>query len=121
MTSKRMSTTGMLNKKGIWSALFICLFISAATASADGIQDYVLTKLDGQGSVDSVDVTNRKIVISDRSYSLSRNVTVFDVSKKRNSSIERVKVGDNVGFKSKPLPNPTAPYDQLIVKLWILK
>lgn len=110
----------MLNKKHIWAMLIVSYLVLVATAGADSLQDFVLTKLDGKGTVDSINAQTNKIVIDDRSYSLSGNVTVFDVRNKRNSSIENIKVGDSVGFKSRPLPQPTAPYDQLIIKLWIL-
>lgn len=110
----------MLNTKGLWSALLVSYFLVIATANADGLQDYVVSKLDGQGTVDSINVAAKQIVINDRSYVLSRNVTVFDVKNRRNSSIDRIKVGDTVGFKSRALPQPTAPYDQLIIKIWIL-
>lgn len=110
----------MLNKKGLWSVLLVSYLLVTATANADSLQDFVLSKLDGKGSVDSINVDSMSIVIDDRSYVLSNNVTVFDVKNRKNSSIENVKVGDSVGFKSKALAVPTAPYDQLIIKIWIL-
>ena len=110
----------MLNRKSIWATLLVSYLLVIATANADSIQDFVLSKLDGKGTVDSIDLQADRIVINDRSYKLSSNVTVFDVKNSRNSSVDKIKVGDTVGFKSKPLPQPTAPYDQLIIKLWIL-
>lgn len=110
----------MLNKKSFWSVLLVSYLLVISSASADSLQDFVLTKLDGKGSVDSISVDSMNIVIDDRTYKLANNVTVFDVKKRRNSSIDKIKVGDAVGFKSRPLPVPTAPYDQLIVKIWIL-
>jgi len=111
----------MLNKKGLWSALLVCFLLFSGAAYSDGLQDLVLSKLDGKGSVDSINVARKTIVVNDRLYSLDNRVTVFDVVNRKNSSIEKVKVGDTVGFKSKALSKPTAPYDQLIVKIWILK
>ena len=110
----------MLNKKGLWSALLVSYLLVMATANADSLQDFVLTKLDGKGTVDSINVGSKSIVIDDRQYVLSNNVTVFDVKNRKNSSIDNVKTGDTVGFKSKALSEPTAPYDQLIIKIWIL-
>ncbi len=110
----------MLNKKGLWSVLLVSYLLAMSTANADSLQDFVLTKLDGKGTVDSINVDSMSIVIDDRSYTLSDNVTVFDVKNRRNSSIENVKPGNSVGFKSRPLSKPTAPYDQLIIKIWIL-
>ena len=111
----------MLNKKGLWSALLVCFLLFSGAAYSDGLQDLVLSKLDGKGSVDSINVARKTIVVNDRLYSLDNRVTVFDVVNRKNSSIDKVKVGDTVGFKSEPLSKPTAPYDQLIVKVWILK
>ena len=109
----------MLNKK-LWATLLVSYLMLVATAGADSLQDFVLTKLDGKGTVDSINAQTSQIVINDRSYKLSRNVTVFDVRNRRNSSVDDIKAGDTVGFKSRPLPQPTAPYDQLIIKIWIL-
>lgn len=110
----------MLNKKGLWSALLVSYLLVMATANADSLQDFVLTKLDGKGNVDSINVDSMSIVINDRSYVLSNSVTVFNVKSRTNSSIGKVKSGDSVGFKSKALAVPTAPYDQLIEKIWVL-
>lgn len=110
----------MLNKKGIWLGLMLAVALPIAAAHADGLKDFVLTQLDGKGTVDNINVDTHVITINDKSYTLSRNVTVFDVVHRTNSSIDSVKLGDNVGFKAQPLPQPTAPYDQLIIKLWIL-
>ena len=110
----------MFNKKRLWSVLLVSCLLMVSAAHADSLQDFVLTKLDGKGTVDSIDLGSMSIVINDRSYQLSDNVTVFDVANRRNSSVENIKTGNSVGFKSRPLPNPTAPYDQLIVKIWIL-
>jgi len=110
----------MLNKKSLWATLLVGYLLAVTSANADSIQDFVLSKLDGKGTVDSIDLLTDRIVINDRSYKLSGNVTVFDVKNSRNSSVDKIKVGDSVGFKSRPLPQPTAPYDQLIIKLWIL-
>lgn len=110
----------MLHKKGLLSVLLVGCLLLVATAHADSLKDFVLSKLDGQGTVDSINTESSQIVIDDSSYSLSGNVTVFDVINKRNSSIDNIQQGDTVGFKSRPLPKPTAPYDQLIVKIWIL-
>lgn len=110
----------MLNRKSFWSLLLVSYLLVTATANADSLQDFVLSKLDGKGTVDSINVDSMTIVVNDRSYSMTDNVTVFDVKNRRNSSIDKIKVGDTVGFKSRPLSKPTAPYDQLIVKMWIL-
>ena len=110
----------MLNIKKLWPALLVSYFLAIATANADSLQDYVVSKLDGQGTVDSINAAAKQVVINDRSYVLSSNVTVFDVKNRRNSSVGDIKVGDSVGFKSKALSEPTAPYDQLIIKMWIL-
>ena len=110
----------MLNIKRLCSALLVSCFLAIATANADSLQDYVVSKLDGQGTVDSINTQANQIVINDRSYVLSDNTTVFDVKNRRNSSVDKIKVGDTVGFKSKALAQPTAPYDQLIIKIWIL-
>jgi len=110
----------MLNKKSVWVTLFVSYLLLVATAGADGLKDFVLSKLDGKGTVDNITPGANTIVINDVTYTLSSNVTVFDVKNRRNSSIDNIKVGDSVGFKAKPLPQPTAPFDQLIIKLWIL-
>jgi hypothetical protein len=114
----------MLNKNGlrmsILGSLLLTMALSVAVTNADGLQDYVLSKLDGKGTVDSINVAAKNIVIDDQLFALSRTTTVFDVKKRRNSSLENIKQGDRVGFKSKPLSKPTAPFDQLIIKMWIL-
>ena len=110
----------MLNKKGIIFGLLFGLLLPLAVVHADGLQEYVLSQLDGKGTVDSVDVSGKRIVIDDRSYVISRNTTVFDVNKKRSVSLDGIQVGDAVGFKAKPLTKPTAPYDQSLIKIWIL-
>ena len=110
----------MLNRKGIIVGLLFGLILPLATAQADGLQEFVLSQLDGRGTVDSVDVSGQRIVIDDRSYTISRSTTVFDVNRKRSVSLDGIKVGDVVGFKAKPLTKPTAPYDQSLIKIWIL-
>lgn len=110
----------MLNKKSFWAVLLASYFLVITSAGADSLQDFVLSKLDGKGTVDSINVDEGTIVVNDRSYTLASNVTVFDVKNRRNSSIDQVKAGDSIGFKSRPLAQPTAPYDQLIVKIWVL-
>ena len=110
----------MLNKKGLWLGMLLALLLPLAVAQADGVKDFVLSQLDGKGTVDSIDVDGRSIVINDRTYTLSRSATVFNVVRRTNSAIDNINAGDNVGFKAKPLPKATAPYDQLIVKLWVL-
>lgn len=110
----------MLSKKGLWLGLMLILLLPFATAQADGIQNFVLSKLDGKGTVDNINVAENRIVIDDRLYILSGNVTVFDLNRRNNVSVSDIKAGDSIGFKSKPLPKPTAPYDQVIIKLWIL-
>jgi len=110
----------MLNRKGIIVGLLFGLMLPLAIAHADGLQEFVLSQLDGKGTVDSVDVSGQRIVIDDRSYVVSRSTTVFDVNKKRSVSLDGIKVGDAVGFKAKPLTKPTAAYDQSLIKIWIL-
>ena len=110
----------MQNKKGLWLGMLLAILLPVTVAQADSLKEFVLSQLDGKGTVDNVNVDERKIVIDDSSYSLSKNVTVFNVVRKTNASVDDIKKGDSVGFKSQPLPNPTAPYDQLIIKLWIL-
>jgi hypothetical protein len=110
----------MLNKKSFWSVLLVSYLLVIASANADSLEDFVTSKLDGKGTVDNINVDSKSIVINDRSYVLSNTVTVFDVNKRKNTSIENVKVGDSVGFKSKALAEPTAPFDQLIEKIWIM-
>jgi uncharacterized protein (AIM24 family) len=110
----------MFNRKGIIVGLLFGLLLPLTVAHADGLQEYVLSQLDGKGTVDSVDVSGQRIVIDDRSYVISRSTSVFDVNKKRSMSLDGIKVGDIVGFKAKPLTKPTAPYDQSLIKIWIL-
>lgn len=116
MTYRKGLSLGALGVTGVLFSMLMGL----ATAQADGLQEFVLSQLDGKGKVDSISVGDRRIVIGDRSYVMSRNTSVFDVSRKRNASLRDIKAGDLVGFRSRPLPKPTAPYDQSIVKLWIL-
>ena len=101
---------------GVLFGLLMCL----TTANADGIQEFVLSQLDGKGTVSSVNAQNSQIVIDDVLYEVSRTTTVFDVNRKKSVSLSNIKPGDSVGFRSKPLPKPTAPYDQSIIKMWIL-
>jgi len=110
----------MLNKNGLWMGLVLALAMVFSAAQADGIRELVTSKLDGKGSVDRVDETASSIVIDDKLYVLSDNVTVFDAIHRRNVAVGDIKPGNMVGFRSKPLPKPTAPYDQVIVKLWIM-
>ena len=110
----------MLNGKGIWLGFLLTAWLPFNAVQADGIQDFVLSQLDGKGTVNSVDASANKIVIDDRLYILSRTVTVFDVTRRTNSSVSDIKPGNTVGFKAEPLPKPTAPYNQVIVKIWIL-
>ena len=109
-----------LNKAGITLiVLFVCL-IPFAMAHADSLQEFVLTQLDGKGTVNSVDLTKSKIVIDDLSYVIARGTTVFNVNNRKRISLDGLKPGDYVGFKSKALKEPTAPYDQKLIKIWIL-
>jgi len=110
----------MFNRKGIIVGLLFGLLLPLTVAHADGLQEYVLSQLDGKGTVDSVDVSGQRIVIDDRAYVISRSTSVFDVNKKRSVSLDGIKAGDAVGFKAKPLTKPTAPYDQSLIKIWIL-
>ena len=110
----------MLKRKGIIIGLLLGLLLPLTLAHADGLQEFVLSQLDGKGIVDSVDVSGQQIVIDDRSYVISRSTTVFDVNRKRSLSLDGIKAGDVVGFKAKPLTKPTAPYDQSLIKIWIL-
>ena len=110
----------MLNRKGIILGLLFGLLLPLTLAQADGLQEFVLSQLDGKGTVDSIDVSRQQIVIDDRSYVISRGTTVFDVVNRKNVSLDGIKAGDVVGFKSKPLAKPTAPYDQSLIKIWIL-
>ena len=110
----------MLNKKGLWLGVLFAVLLPIAVAQADSLKEFVLSQLDGKGTVDSINVDAHSIVINDRAYTLSKNVTVFNVVRRTNASVDDIKAGDNVGFKAKPLSKPTAPYDQLIIKLWIL-
>jgi hypothetical protein len=116
MSYRKGLSLGALGITGIVLGMLMCL----ATAQADGLQEFVLSQLDGKGTVDSINTHDNRIVIGDRTYVMSRNTSVFDVSRKRNASVRDIKAGDMVGFRSRPLPKPTAPYDQSIVKLWIL-
>ena len=75
------------------AAILLGIMVLTTTAYADGLKDFVLSQLDGKGTVSSVNTNSNRIVIDDVSY---------------------------VVFRAKPLPNPTAPYDQNIVKIWIL-
>lgn len=109
-----------LNRKGIIIGLLFGLLLPLTLAQADGLQEYVLSQLDGKGTVDSINVSGQQIVIDDRSYVISRSTTVFDINNKRSVSLDGLKVGDLVGFKAKPLTKPTAPYDQSLIKIWIL-
>jgi len=109
----------MLIKKGTWVGAML-LGLAVSVTHADGIKDLALTHLDGKGTVDSIDASNDKIVINDKLYFLAEHVSVFDAAHRRNSSVEDIKPGNSVGFTSKPLSNPTAPYDQMIVRLWIM-
>lgn len=110
----------MINRKGLTLALLFGLLLPLTFAHADGLQEFVLSQLDGKGSVDSIDVSSKQIVIDDRSYVISRSTTVFDVNNRKRVSLDGIKPGDSVGFKSKPLTKPTAPYDQSLIKIWIL-
>jgi len=110
----------MFNRRYFMSALLASCLLYLSSAGADSLEDYIRTKLDGKGTVDSIDLNQNHIVINDRLYILASGVTVFDVKKNRDSSIDKIKVGNAVGFDSEPLPKPTAPYDQLIVRIWIL-
>ncbi|MGD8560138.1 MAG: hypothetical protein PVH04_10765 [Gammaproteobacteria bacterium] len=102
------------------AAILLGIVAWATTVNADGLKDFVLSQLDGKGTVSSVNTTDNRIVIDDVSYVVSRTTTVFNVAQKRNGSLRDVQPGDSVGFRAKPLPRPTAPYDQNIVKIWIL-
>jgi len=110
----------MANKYGLRLGLLLTLALLVGVAQADGMKDLVRSHLDGKGTVDSVDATNNKIVIADKLYVLSDNVAVFDSIHRQNISVEDIRPGNRVGFKSKPLSKPTAPYDQVIVRLWVL-
>jgi len=110
----------MLNKKGIMAGLLFGLLLPLTLAHADGLQEFVLSQLDGKGTVDSISLTSQQIVIDDRSYVISRGTTVFDVNNRKRVSLDGIKPGDVVGFKSKPLSKPSAPYDQSLIKIWIL-
>lgn len=109
-----------LNRKGMIIGLLFGLLLPLTVAHADSLQEFVLSQLDGKGTVDSVDVPGQRIVIDDRSYVISRGTTVFDVNNKKSISLDGIKIGDVVGFKAKPLTKPTAPYDQSLIKIWIL-
>jgi len=110
----------MLNKKGITLSLLLALLLPLTIAQADGLQEFVLSQLDGKGTVDSINVSGQQLVIDDRTYVISRSTTVFDVNNRKRVSLDGIKAGDIVGFKSKPLAKPTAPYDQSLIKIWIL-
>ena len=105
---------------GILVGVLFGLLACVTSANADGIQEFVRSQLDGKGTVSSVNTQNNQIVIDDASYVVSRTTTVFDVNRKKSVSLSNIKPGDSVGFRSKPLPKPTAPYDQSIIKIWIL-
>lgn len=109
-------TATILPVLGIWLGLMLC----TGSVLGNGLKDFVLSKLDGKGTVSSIDVQNLHIVIDDVVYVISRHTTVFDVNKKTRVYLDDIKGGDSVGFKAKPLARPTAPYDQAIVKIWIL-
>jgi len=110
----------MLNKKGWFLGLLFGLLLPLTVTHADSMKDFVLTQVDGRGTVDSINVSGQKIVIDDRSYVIAHGTAVFDVNTRRSVSLDDIKAGDAVGFKSKPLAKPTAPYDQSLIKLWIL-
>ena len=110
----------MLNRTGITLSLLLALVLLATTVHADGLEEFVLSQLDGKGTVDSINVSGKQLVIDDRTYVISRSTTVFDVNTRKRVSLDGVKAGDSVGFKSKPLSKPTAPYDQSLIKIWIL-
>ena len=110
----------MATKFGLGLGLLLMLALVASVAQADGMKELVLSHLDGKGTVDSIDATNNKIVIADKLYVLSDNVAVFDSIHRQNISVDDIKSGNRVGFRSKPLSKPTAPYDQVIVRLWVL-
>ncbi len=108
------------NGSGYAYMVLITILLPFSLAHADGLQEFVLTQLDGKGTVDSIDLPGSKIVIDDISYVLSRGTTVFDVNNRKRVSLDGLKPGDFVGFKSKALKKPTAPYDQSLIKIWIL-
>ncbi|WP_455199901.1 hypothetical protein [Kaarinaea lacus] len=110
----------MLNRAGITLGLLVALLLSLTAAHADGLEEFVMSQLDGKGTVDSINVAGKQLVIDDRSYVISRSTTVFDVNNRKRVSLDGIKAGDTVGFKSKPLSKPTAPYDQSLIKIWIL-
>jgi len=110
----------MTKKYGLRLGLLLTLALMFGIAQADGMKDLVRGQLDGKGIVDSVDASNNSIVIEDKLYVLSDNVAVFDSIHRQNISADDIKTGSRVGFRSKPLSKPTAPYDQEIVRLWIL-
>ena len=110
----------MNNRKGLILGLLFGLLLPLTLAQADVLQEFVNSQLDGKGTVDSINVSNKQIVIDDMLYVISRGTTVFDVNVKRSVSLDSIKPGDRVGFKSKPLAKPTAPYDQSLIKIWIL-
>ena len=110
----------MNNRKGLILGLLFGLLLPLTLAQADVLQEFVNSQLDGKGTVNSINVSSKQIVIDDMLYVISRGTTVFNVNVKRSVSLDSIKPGDRVGFKSKPLSKPTAPYDQSLIKIWIL-
>jgi len=89
------------------------------TAMADELKDFILNQLDGKGTVNAINVDSRTIIVDDRPYYLSRNVNVFDIEAKRHLRVNHVRTRHRIGFKTSALTTPTAPYDQLITKIWV--
>jgi hypothetical protein len=110
-----------IRNRRFFSSIVSALCLLAATAvQADGIEDYINQQFDKTGYVNSLDTSANTVVIDDRLYFLSSNVPVFDMTAKTSVNINAVTSLDKIGFKTRALKKPTAPYDQQITRIWIL-
>jgi len=104
----------------VMMVFLIMVLLSTNTAATDDLKRFIVSQLDGRGTVDVINVDARIIIVDDRLYQLSKNINVFDVKHKTNVRVGRIRAGNHVGFKTSALKKPTAPYDQLITKIWLL-
>ncbi|NOZ52565.1 MAG: hypothetical protein GXP08_05390 [Gammaproteobacteria bacterium] len=110
----------MLKLKGMLLLTITMVLFTLNSAVADELKDFLLSQLDGKGMVDAINVRKHTIIIEDRLYYLSKNVNVFDIRRKTHVSINRLRPRNKIGFKTSALKKPTAPYDQLITRIWLL-
>ena len=108
------------SRRILYLVLTLLCLMGVTQAQADGIEDFVNQQFDKSGFVDSIDVTANTIVVDDRLYFFSANTPVFDVARKTNSGIRSLSNQMKIGFKTRTLKQPTAPYQQQIIRIWIL-